>query len=432
MYRWPILIPALCASNANAQEISTRSVQGKAFFTSSCGNVERFRSRPDGAGDVAPEASLPSVAGMVGDIAGVGLKLLGDALQNAAQKRGYAVEATLSYSFFPLDEEGGGTSDDENDDGEGAAVGAEASPQFEGISVDQANATSEKEDGSAGGGVVPAVPISLGNGSSPLEESRAEPTVATGCINLVATTGHSNIPLSLIDTRPENFEKIVSAPPSEGVGDSRPSPSVDPLAFALEIALINHGDAVEVKPVHLNYMSRIGKFPTDGLPSEVQLTFSRPGKGEETTFAVVRIPMPKVRPGDTWWDYQLNDTGPRIPIRQRDGGVGSTNVSVRFVLIKDENKFLKEVGTFLSGKQAAATALVTSTITPELRWNTSMGEYQRAAVTVERAEADLETARTGADVAAIRAAEDALLNGKIGLNAAAAELGMQVPYPLKK
>ncbi len=365
--------------------IDSRVVRGKAFLTPKCTNEGRFSEELYGAGDPGEPIELTGISGLVGstlgEIGGATVGLLGDALKKAAQSRAYSIESTLSYAFY----------------------GAKW------VDPDDADPAQDNEqDAEASGG---------------------RPTI--GCLNLIATTKHLNLqPEKILDPRPHLTGPEVYR--EQGASEFE----LEPLDFALEIDMIDRGDALELRPIHINYFSPIPKFPNRSLPGEIQVTFSKPSANGQDSFAIARIPLQPVKPGDIWWEHQLNYHGIRIPLRPKDGGEpngpnGSTNVTIRFVLYKDENKFLKSVGEILSGKKADFETYISREISAKPNWTEAMAYFEQGKLELRYAQEDLNLARDANNMEGIREAEREILRAKSKINSASVSMGRVPPYPLE-
>lgn len=373
------------AAYAQSSTANERIVRGKAFLTENCKNEGMFNEQIYGAGDAQEPEELAGFGGLltstVAELGGAAIGLLGDALKKAAQAKAYGVESTFSYPFYG-----------------GEWIGGE----------------------------------DYSFGLTGAKKDYSKPTV--GCINLMAVTQHFNLPpYEITDPRIESnyveYEVRGTEPPQANF-------KVEPYDFAMEIAMIDQGDALELRPVHINYRTHIDKFPKKRLPSEVQLVFSKPSAKGDDSFAVVRMPLQPVQSGDVWWDYQLNYTGIRIPLRpdgdgKATGAHGSTNVTVRFVMYRDENKFLKSVGEILAGKKDDVDKLITTELSTKPQWSEAMASYQLGKLELRHAEEDLTAAQQTKDAEKIRKAETEVLKAKAKINAAAGQIGISPPYPIE-
>lgn len=119
----------------------------------------------------------------------------------------------------------------------------------------------------------------------------------------------------------------------------------------------------------------------------------------------------------------------------RGGLFGSTNVQARFVLVRNENGFLKAIGKSLQDRAATLGTGVTGALTPDApegpgdAWTAFDTTYVTAMNDVMAKEAALATAVAGVDPGAILTAQINLINAKAVANAAAAASGRTLPYP---
>lgn len=107
---------------------------------------------------------------------------------------------------------------------------------------------------------------------------------------------------------------------------------------------------------------------------------------------------------------------------------GSTSVRVRFVLIKNENRYGTAIATALKARAASVGTAVAGEVGPEV-WTIQGVEAAQAQLKVNRAATALATAQASGDEALIRAAEDALVTARLELNVAETAAGRTAPYP---
>ncbi|WP_440222844.1 hypothetical protein ACQQ2N_17465 [Dokdonella sp. MW10] len=108
--------------------------------------------------------------------------------------------------------------------------------------------------------------------------------------------------------------------------------------------------------------------------------------------------------------------------------LGTTNVQVRFTLVRDENKFLKAIATSLKTRGAAyGEALATQLSAPE--WTPADSTYLTAMNAVAAAQRALDAALLSDDEDAVFIAEQTLREKKAAANIAAVALGRPIPFP---
>jgi len=115
-----------------------------------------------------------------------------------------------------------------------------------------------------------------------------------------------------------------------------------------------------------------------------------------------------------------------------NGNRGSVNVQVRFVLIRDENAFLKAIATSLRTRSATLGTGVTAALTPEAQtaaWTEKETQFVAAMNTVSIKQAALDSALQGTDQSVILLARNDLRTAQAVANAAAAAAERQLPFP---
>lgn len=153
-----------------------------------------------------------------------------------------------------------------------------------------------------------------------------------------------------------------------------------------------------------------------------------------TTEAEIAMTAAKNKLADTTADKEilaaLIDT---FPISQE---VGLTNTKMRFVVIKDENKFGLAVATALKSQSdaigtAAKTAIEKATSPEDIKpaWSAAQSAYVSAESNVNLKEKEYNDAVAKNDATAIARADGELRSAKAKLNEAAVTLGKPIPYP---
>lgn len=108
---------------------------------------------------------------------------------------------------------------------------------------------------------------------------------------------------------------------------------------------------------------------------------------------------------------------------------GATNIQVRFVAIRDANKFGLAVAKALKGQADAAGKGVTDALTPKPDWATTDTTYLTAMITVEQKQKLYDDAVGAGDAAAIVKTGDDLRIAKAKANEAAVAAMKPLPYP---
>lgn len=115
-----------------------------------------------------------------------------------------------------------------------------------------------------------------------------------------------------------------------------------------------------------------------------------------------------------------------------NGTRGSVNLQVRFVLIRDENGFLKAIANSLKTRSGTLGAGLTAALTPEpvtAAWTEKETQYVAAMNTVAIKQAALNLALEGVDQNLIMLARNELRSAQALANAAAAAAERQLPFP---
>jgi len=108
---------------------------------------------------------------------------------------------------------------------------------------------------------------------------------------------------------------------------------------------------------------------------------------------------------------------------------GATNVQMRFVVIRDENKFGMAIATALKGQTEPVGKAVTDAIKPKDDWAATDSAYLTAMVGVEQKQKLLDDAVASANSAGIISASQELRLAKAKANEAAVTSKKPLPYP---
>lgn len=113
--------------------------------------------------------------------------------------------------------------------------------------------------------------------------------------------------------------------------------------------------------------------------------------------------------------------------------VGSTSLVARMVLLTDENKFLKVLGSALKSADETAKTTVTTALKDEFaskpQWTANRSAYSVAVAQVAEQEVALAKAENDGDSATVAAARTELIKRKGTANEKAADIGIAIPYP---
>lgn len=114
------------------------------------------------------------------------------------------------------------------------------------------------------------------------------------------------------------------------------------------------------------------------------------------------------------------------------GSRGSVNLQARFVLIRDENAFLRAIATSLRTRSTALGVGITAALTPEAQtaaWTEKETQFVAAMNTVAIKQAGLDLALQGTDQNVILLARNDLRTAQAVANAAAAAAERRLPFP---
>lgn len=322
------------------------------------------------------------------------------------------------------------------------------------------------------------------------------------------------------------------APAAEVTEKERDLEAVDPMYVALKEKLIatnlppdpdiyieaelqRRADGFIVRPTFVWYRRALPRAPKKQAPTEIHFTFStptKPGAEAQAVFALARIRLPPLSPGQKLVAADLKGFASEVvPNRPVDGSVeatrlsfvsaqtayatnvsdkrkairslssakilasqknataeqkskiealesqieelkesqkdiktrwdaakkivgvntGSTNVAVRFVVVRDANQFGLAVASALKSRAKSAGDAVATELgpkTPEPAWSDAHSEYVTTMTAVEGAERALSAAKNGGDEDAIFNAEVELKKAKATANAAAVKAKLPIPF----
>lgn len=108
---------------------------------------------------------------------------------------------------------------------------------------------------------------------------------------------------------------------------------------------------------------------------------------------------------------------------------GSTNLSARFTVIKDANKFGLAVASALKAQAKPTGDAVAAALAPQAEWTTQDTQYVAAMNAVATAQRALDIALASGDQDTIFQAQITLKNAKAAANAAAAASNRSLPFP---
>lgn len=287
-------ILAICPSAAAAQ-LASAPVQriGVAEVALSKG-CESYSSRmplfEDGSTEASNEAMasagafVPILGGILGDVAGAGLNALATALESASQAKAYGAEGRANFEFYTL-----------NPKSPSVAV-PRLGTELDCLSIEVPGEHFSDSDGRAnwpppGYEVVGTKVRALGDDKRVTDQQIAELT--------------------------QSFALPASPP-----------------ALRIEAEIIPMRDGLYLRPVYIHYATRIPGAPASkALPAELHVSLATPtavkdGAATENVFAIARIPLPKLKPGDTWWAEQITAQSDLLPYRPEDGATAALKAAL--------------------------------------------------------------------------------------------------------
>ncbi|MEI9849925.1 MAG: hypothetical protein WDN24_02500 [Sphingomonas sp.] len=284
---------ACCPSAALAQILSAPVQKiGVADVTlSETCKVFSSRTTPTFVGQTLPTAGIltPILGGLLGDVAGAGLNTLAAALETASQERAIGAEGRTNFEFYTLD----------------ATKPIVAVPrmgtELKCLSIE-----------------VPGEHISDADG-------RANWPPAGYDVNgteVRARTADGTLTEEQIEELEESF--VLTAP----------------LALRIEAEIVLLRDGFYIRPVYIHYATRLNGAPANkALPAELHVELATPssvkdGSAAEAVFAIARIPLPKLKPGDTWWAEQITSQSGLLPFRADEGATAA----LKLVLASAESR----------------------------------------------------------------------------------------------
>lgn len=283
-------ILAFCPSAAAAQ-LASAPVQriGVAEVGLSKG-CETYSSRvapsfEDGSTDVLPTGGFltPILGGILGDVAGAGLNALATALEHASQARAFGAEGRANFEFYTLDVTNS------------SVAVPRLGTELKCLSIE-----------------VPGVHLSDSDGIANWPPAGYE---------VVGTK-----------VRALGDDKVLDA---QQIADLKRSFALASApALRIEAEIIPMRDGLYLRPVYIHYATRIPGAPASkALPAELHVSLATPtsvkdGAAAENVFAIARIPLPKLKPGDTWWAEQITAQSDLLPYRPEDGATAALKVAL--------------------------------------------------------------------------------------------------------
>lgn len=283
-------------SSAASAQILSAPVQkiGVAKITLS-GECEVFASRnPTYKGQTLPTAGFlaPILGGLLGDVAGAGLNAIGTALETASQERAIGAAGRTNFEFYALD----------------ASKPTVAVPR---LGTELTCLTIE----------VPGPHVSNPDGL----ENWPPTDYNVGDNRFVsARTGDGRLTGEQIDELQHRFALKGAA------------------ALRLEAQIILLRDGFYVRPVYIHYATRLNGAPSSkALPAELHVSLALPssvkdGAAAESIFAIARIPLPMLKPGDTWWAEQISTESGLLPFRADDGTTAALKLALASATVRSK------------------------------------------------------------------------------------------------
>lgn len=274
---WPAITSAQIISSP-VQKIGV----AKVTLSKSC---KEFAGREPTFKGILPTAGspfVPIIGGLLGDVASAGLDAIATALETASQEHAYGAAGRTNFEFYDLD----------------ASQPNVAVPRL--------------------GTDIQCITIEV---PGPL---------------MIDEDGLANWP-------PAGYNvsgKFVSGPNEPGnltakeASDLRERLTLkNPVALRVEAQVVLMRDGFYVKPVYINYATRLDGAPSKALPAELHVNLSLPssvkdGAAAESVFAIARIALPKLKPGDIWWAEQIPSESALLPFRADDGTTAALKLAL--------------------------------------------------------------------------------------------------------
>lgn len=286
----------------------------------------------------------PIIGGVLGDIAGAGLNAIGSALEEASRERAIGAEGATNFEFYSLSSK--------NSSIAAPRVGDDLRCLT--ISVPSINHVND-DDGRP-------------DWAPPADDATIDGRTVASKDGGPLTEDQISLYRSQIEA--------ASAAQLDGTTE-----------LYIEIEITQLQDGFILKPVHIRYNNRLPGAPkSKALPAELHISFSVPtsvneGKSTQEFFAIGRIKLPKLAPGDIWWARQLNGQSNLLPFRPTTGSTSTLKTVLSGVSVRDsaaiEVEALKvqlahSIGLRLKdGKASSCVAIVCPTYLEQSRasWN---------------------------------------------------------------
>lgn len=443
--------PTSYAQTRSDTEFVATAVVMSACPLASANSLERDKDRPE----ALSAAAAAFLAGIAGDAVTAGINALGAALEEASREKGFSAVGDTSFNYYKLE-------------------------------------------------------LQLGK----KEPFVLAPRLAQGS-SLCLVLSHTNPATKPTSGRP-SAQDLTNKSMQPDAAAKWPSPGLpeNPDLY-VELALQSRIDGFVVRPALVWYRNALPGAPKKAAPLELHVAFSTPASpsGEAAAnFALARIRLPMIKPGELWLPESLaNRTSAVLPARPTAGSpdfyksryaglytsletsrtdlanlerslararaaasakdatkdqkkkvdelddqlravrdentrleaeweglanvatptLGSTNVLVRFTVVRNANQFGLAIAKSLQGRSKALGEAVTSELTPATRaskWTSQDTNYVVAMSAVATAQRALDTAIASGDQDAIFSARIALKNAQATANAAAAASDRTLPF----
>lgn len=217
------------------------------------------------------------------------------------------------------------------------------------------------------------------------------------------------------------------------------------VAFAARMRLETLSNGFRIVPHELRYLRSLPGAPSRALPMEFHAIFSVPAKaetaeGDQSVFAVARVRLPAMRPGDVLLSDQLVGFSSQAmlvrpaPTEQVSEGTqtGTTSVVARIVLLKNANRFGQTLSEAMGARAASAGSAVDQAVQRGL-YPQGFGEADAALavamVTVRQKQAAVDAANSAGDQVAATAAALALAQAQADADVKAAAAKRPLPFP---
>lgn len=230
----------------------------------------------------------PILGGLLGDLAGAGLNAVASALETASQERAIGAEGRTNFEFYTLNTNN--TRDTNNPSIAVPRLGTELTC----LSLE-----------------IPGPHISDADGLA-----NWPPAQFTVNGRVVSTAGGGDLTPEQAEALTEQFALKTAT------------------LLRLEAEIVRMQDGFYIRPVYIRYAQRLDGTPSNkSLPSELHVKLATPssasnGAAVESVFAVARIPLPKLKPGDVWWAEQISAQSVLLPFRADDGTTAALKLAL--------------------------------------------------------------------------------------------------------